>query len=140
MSTLLKQSKMIFVDTSAFLAMLSVGDLNHQRASQCWRNLLEESQALFTDNYVIVESIALIQKRLGLEKLHQFQEKIMSLLDIEWVGEEQHNTAIEAVLTANQRNLSLVDCLAFETMRRLDIEIAFTFDEHFREQGFNVIP
>ena len=131
---------MIFVDTSAFLAMLSAGDLNHQRASLCWRNLLEERQALFTDNYVIVESLALIQKRLGLEKVRQFQENIMSLLEIEWVIEPQHNTAIDTVLTTNRRNLSLVDCVSFETMRRLGIETIFTFDEHFREQGFSIIP
>lgn len=47
---------------------------------------------------------------------------------------------MQNVLTANRRQLSLVDCSAFETMRRLDIETVFTFDEHFREQGFNVIP
>ena len=131
---------MIFVDTSAFLAMLSAGDLNHQRASLCWRNLLEERQALFTNNYVIVESLAIIQKRLGLEKVRQFQENIMSLLEIEWVIEPQHNTAIDTVLTTNRRDLSLVDCVSFETMRCLGIETVFTFDGHFREQGFIVIP
>jgi predicted nucleic acid-binding protein len=131
---------MIFVDTSAFLAMLSTSDANYQRASDCWRNLLEEGQTLFTDNYVIVESIALIQKRLGLEKVRYFQEKVRPLLEIEWVDERQHNTIVEAVLAANRRNLSLVDCSAFETMRRLDIQSVFTFDEHFRQRGYEVIP
>jgi predicted nucleic acid-binding protein len=42
--------------------------------------------------------------------------------------------------TANRRQLSLVDYTGFETMRHLGIEKVFTFDEHFREQGFELIP
>lgn len=131
---------MIFVDTSAFLAILSTDDINHQRASLCWRNLLEEGQMLFSNNYVVVESIALIQKRLGLEKVRDFQTEILLLLQIEWVDEAQHITAIETVLQTNRRKLSLIDCSAFQTMRRLGIDTAFTFDPHFAEQGFTVIP
>lgn len=59
---------------------------------------------------------------------------------MDWIGEEQHAAAIQTILTANRRNLSLVDCASFETMRRLGIETVFTFDEHFRDQGFKVIP
>jgi predicted nucleic acid-binding protein len=131
---------MIFVDTSAFLAILASSDVNNQCALLCWRNLFEEGQTLVTNNYVIVESIAIAQKRFGLEKVRGFQTKILPFLQIEWIDESQHTTIIEMVLQINRRKLSLVDCSAFETMRRLDIETVFTFDERFREQGFNVIP
>jgi predicted nucleic acid-binding protein len=66
---------MIFVDTSAFLAILLTSDINHQRAMTCWRALLEEGQALLTNNYVLVESIAIIQKRLGLSIVRDFYER-----------------------------------------------------------------
>ena len=101
---------------------------------------MEEDQTLFTNNYVIVESIALIQKRLGLEKVRDFQTKILALLQIEWVDEAQHITAIETVLQANRRKLSLIDCSAFQTINSLGINTVFTFDPHFAERGFNVIP
>jgi len=39
-------------------------------------------------------------------------------------------------LTAARRQLSLVDCISFEVMRRRGIKTAFTFDDHFAEQGF----
>jgi predicted nucleic acid-binding protein len=48
--------------------------------------------------------------------------------------------ALENLLSINRRQLSFVDCTAFQTMRRLGIETAFTFDSHFREEGFNTIP
>ena len=101
---------------------------------------MEEDQTLFTNTYVIVESIALIQKRLGLEKVRDFQTKILALLQIEWVDEAQHITAIETVLQANRRKLSLIDCSAFQTINSLGINTVFTFDPHFAERGFNVIP
>ena len=101
---------------------------------------MEEDQTLFTNNYVIVESIALIQKRLGFEKVRDFQTKILALLQIEWVDEAQHITAIETVLQANRRKLSLIDCSAFQTMNSRGINTVFTFDDHFREQGFKIIP
>jgi predicted nucleic acid-binding protein len=131
---------MTFVDTSAFLSILSVDDQHHSRAEICLRSLREENQILFTTNYVIVESIALIQKRFGLDKVRDFQNKILPLIQIEWVDEELHKAAIKRVLSTNLRHLSLVDCSAFETMRRLGIETVFTFDSHFREEGFKVIP
>ena len=131
---------MIFVDTSAFLAILMPSDVNHPPAMQCWRTLLEEDQALLTNNYVLVESIVIIQKRLGLSLVCDFQEKMLPFLTIEWIDGNQHYTAMHHVLAANRRQLSLVDCSGFGTMRRLKIEKVFTFDSHFAEQGFEVIP
>jgi uncharacterized protein len=131
---------MIFVDTSAFLAIFSVSDQNHLRAELCLREMREERQTLVTNNYVILESIALLQKRFGLDKVRGFQGKLLPLIQIEWIDKNQHEAAIQAVFQENRSGLSLVDCTAFQTMRRLGIETAFTFDGHFREEGFKVIP
>jgi predicted nucleic acid-binding protein len=106
----------------------------------CWQNLLEEDQALMTNNYVLVESIVIIQKRLGLLLVRDFQDKMLPFLTIEWVDGNQHYAAIQHIFAANCRQLALVDCSGFETMRRLKIEKVFTFDSHFAEQGFEVIP
>lgn len=43
-------------------------------------------------------------------------------------------------LTANRRQLSLVDCVSFTVMRERGIKTAFVFDDHFEEQGFECIP
>ena len=131
---------MIFVETSAILSVLVTNDVNHERAIQRWHNLLEENQIMLTNNYVLVESTVIIQKRLGLTKVRDFQENILPFLTTEWLDETQHNIALQHVLAANRRQLSLVDYSCFETMRRMNIEKVFTFDSHFREQGFEIIP
>lgn len=84
--------------------------------------------------------MVIIQKRLGLSAVRIFHERLFPFVDIEWIDANQHETSIRFVLAANRRQLSLVDCSSFETMRRLQIEKVFTFDSHFHEQGFAVIP
>lgn len=86
-------------------------------------------------DYVLVESLALIQHRIGLDAVKAFYENIFPLLTIEWIDESICNIGIASVLTARRRDLSFVDCVSFEVMRRLGIQSVFTYDKHFREQG-----
>ncbi len=42
-------------------------------------------------------------------------------------------------VAAGRRQLSLVDCVSFEVMRRIGLNRAFCLDPHFEEQGFEVL-
>jgi predicted nucleic acid-binding protein len=130
----------IFVDTSAIYALISTEDQKIKMAVTTWESALEQGNILFTNNYVLVECFALIQSRLGIEFARALQSNIVPFLQVDWIGEQQHINIVNDVFIANRRQLSLVDCSSFETMRRLGIEKVFSFDEHFREQGFEVIP
>ena len=130
----------VFVDTSALFALVNTAEENNIRAWNTWNELIRRGDELITNNYVIVESIALIQNRPGMPVVQRLQANIISLIQIAWIDKEQNAAATKYLLAANRRDLSLVDCSAFETMRRLGIDTIFTFDEHFREQGFNVTP
>lgn len=130
----------VYVDTSAMLAILHAEDTNHAKAIETWLNLAQGEIDLVCNNYVLVEAFSLLQRRYGLEKARALQERIAPLLDIDWLDEDLHSDAVNSLLTANRRQLSLVDCSSFATMRRMRIESVFTFDEHFKEQGFRVMP
>lgn len=130
----------VYVDASAMLAILHAEDTNHAKAIETWLNLAQGEMDLVCNNYVLVEVFSLLQRRYGLEKARALQERIVPLLEIDWLGEDLHADAVNSLLTANRRQLSLVDCSSFATMRRLRIESVFTFDEHFKEQGFKVLP
>jgi len=62
------------------------------------------------------------------------------MVRIEWVDEVVHAQAVSSCIAADRRWLSLVDLSSFETMRRLGIRSAFTFDRHFRQHGFEIVP
>lgn len=130
---------MIYVDTAALLAIVDTKDIHHETAKEFWGQQVLTAN-FRTNNYVAVESIALIQNRLGLDAVKILADRILPVIEIEWLDAEKHETAVRNLFIANRRNLSLVDCSSFETMRCLGIKTVFTFDEHFKEQGFDVVP
>jgi predicted nucleic acid-binding protein len=126
-----------FVDTSALLAVLDADDKQHERASRTWRTLIDAGEPLLTTSYVLVETFALTQARLGLDAVGALDSSVVPLLQTIWVDDALHRAGIAALLTAHRRDLSLVDCVSFEAMRRHGITRAFVFDRHFRELGFS---
>ena len=130
----------VFVDTSAFYAVVDRDDASHAAAKQQWTKLLRDETDLCTTNYVLVETMALLQHRIGIHAARRFHEDVAPLLRIAWVKEESHKAGAEAVLSAGRRRLSLVDCVSFHTMRDNGIRTAFAFDADFGEQGFSVLP
>lgn len=130
----------VFIDTSAFLAVLDCDDAHHEKARGTWHKLLASDDSLTTSNYVLVETFALLQNRLGMEAARVFQEDVVPVLNVLWVDEAMHMAGMSALLTAKRRKLSLVDCVSFESMRHCGTRTAFTLDGHFKEQGFDCIP
>jgi predicted nucleic acid-binding protein len=130
----------VFVDTSAILAVMNADDRFHPAGSAVWRQWSEEHPQLITSNYVIVETAALLQRRMGMEALRSFHQHLRPVIQVVWVTAEIHQAAVTALLTANRRPLSLVDCTSFEIMRTLNLHSAFTFDSHFAAQGFTCLP
>ncbi|MEW6085492.1 MAG: PIN domain-containing protein [Chloroflexota bacterium] len=122
----------VFVDTSVFLAVLSEDDNNNVIASEMLASLAEHGEQLITTNYILVESYALIQRRMGMNAIRDFQDKILPALITVWISMEEHQRAMGQFLSENRRTLSFVDCSS--------VEKVFTFDSHFREQGFGIIP
>ena len=129
-----------FMDTSALIAVFDAAERNHKQADVVWRHLLESEDDIVVTNYVMVETCAVAQRRIGIEAIRAIEERAVPLLHIVWIDKQDHHAGMQAVLAANRRGLSLVDCTSFGVMRRLGIRAAFTFDEHFKEQGFTCLP
>ena len=47
---------------------------------------------------------------------------------------------VKALLAAGRRTVSLVDWVSFLVMRRHGVRRAFTFDQDFAVEGFEVLP
>lgn len=130
----------IYVDTSALIAVLDAADRHHQAAATTWTALVSGNEPLLASNYVLLETAAIVQRRSGLASLSVLERGIVPVLTIIWVTEAVHQAAVNAVLMANRRDLSLVDCISFTLLQNLGINRVFTFDPHFQEQGFQCLP
>ena len=130
----------VFVDTSAFLAVLDGDDARNAVANTIWDELFDSGELLVCTSYVIVETFALAQRRIGLAAAREFHDVVCPALDdVEWVDEAMHEVGVAAVFGAGRRHLSLVDCVSFEVMRRKGIRRVFCFDPHFEEAGFEIV-
>ena len=130
----------VFVDTSAIYALLDADDTGHAMAKAAWVDLLEADTFLVTSNYILIETCALIQNRIGIEAVRVFHEDIVPLFDVRWIDKLLHHAATGALLVAGRKKISLVDCSSFEVMRQAGIRTAFSLDKHFVEQGFKIMP
>ncbi len=130
----------VFVDTSALLPLLNPNDRDHVAAAAVWRGLLLGEETVVTSSYVLLETYALAQNRYGLGAVQGLRDRLCPVLVIEWVDPDLHEAGLGALITAGRRQLSLVDCVSFEVMRRRGIQRAFAFDAHFREESFAVLP
>lgn len=128
----------VFVDTSAFFALLDASDERHEATKHAFGRLQRER--LLTHSYVVVESEALVRRRFGAGAARDLLEKTLPVVAIVWVDADLHRAGVTAILSAGSRRVSLVDCVSFELMRRERIDAAFAFDRHFAEQGFTTIP
>jgi uncharacterized protein len=129
----------IFVDTSALLPILNQDDQDYEASLRIWSRLAQERALLVTSNYVLVETLALIQNRLGMTAVQDFMARFRPLLQVVWVDESLHEAAMLLFLQANRRRLSLVDCVSFAVCRQRQIEQVFAFDHHFVEHGFTCL-
>ena len=126
---------MIFVDTSAFYALADAGDPHHPDARRLLTALLEKEEGLITHNYVLVETIALIQHRMGAEAALRFADSAAAF-EIEWVDRALHEGALRAMKSTRRRKVSFVDQVSFRVMRSRGIGEVFAFDRDFRKEGF----
>ncbi len=132
------EDERVFVDTSAFYALMDRSDNNYEKAADMWASLLEKNLYLYTSNYVIVETLALLQSRLGFEAANLWYRDVLDLAEILWIDGSIHNLAYELWLSLGRRKLSFVDCVSFMAMRHYKVEKVFGFDRHFEEQGFEI--
>jgi len=130
----------VFLDTSGLYAVFDADDSTNPAVVEAWRTIVSSGAPLFTSSYVLVESTALLQRRLGLAAVEALATFVMPWVNVSWVDDRTHDQALAALLAAGKRDLSLVDCASFVLMRRLGVRTALTVDRHFAEQGFSVVP
>lgn len=126
---------MIFLDTSLVYALADRRDEFHGVARTRFDLALRSRRPLVTHNYVLVESMALLQRRLGLQTALDFSRDAAAF-EIEWVGAPLHRQALAAL--AAGAATSFVDQVSFAVMRRRGITEALSLDEDFVAAGFDL--
>ena len=132
----------IFIDTGFIIALESVTDQNHEKASQLWNELLKDLPVMVTTTYVIDEIVTFFNSRSRHAKAVEIGNRLMNsrsvqvihidkgLFDKGWQYFQQHA----------DKTYSMTDCISFIVMKEQGSESALSFDKHFTQAGFKVLP
>jgi predicted nucleic acid-binding protein len=130
----------VFIDTSAFYAYLVNTDESHAAVRSALARLLRDGRPMWTTSFVVVETMALLQHRLGVGAARDFDEEVLPVAQVRWVDESLYRRGIDRLWREDRRHLSLVDAISFEFMRMEGLGTALAVDPHFSDAGFRVIP
>ena len=130
---------MIFVDTGAFLALHRKTDQYHQDAVRLWPKL---PQPILTSNHIVDEFATLLGRLAGFRYAADRIEILFGAENIEvlYSTRDDEVEALRWMRKYADKEISFTDCVSFAIMRRNRIRTAFTFDRHFHDAGFKVIP
>ena len=134
----------IFVDTSAFLALSNRGDKHHREAVEFLQAIMEgkEFTRIVTTDYILDETVTRLRFAAGHGAALRWIKKIRSsaVLEVLRVDEEVFDRAVELFEKYSDKALSFTDCTSFALMEKRKIRSAFTFDEDFEKAGLHKRP
>jgi predicted nucleic acid-binding protein len=128
----------VFADTSYFIARVMTRDQ--------WSVLAREAsirgERLVTSAPVISETVSLLQRRGYISGALQFLDEVRNDPDltIVYLDAPLQSEAWDLFHRYAGSGANAIDCASFAIMRRFSIKTAYTFDQHFRQAGFAILP
>jgi len=127
----------VFLDTSYFIAIQVEDDQWHKMAVSATASGLR----FVTSSLAISETAALLQARRAFSTVLDFLQRIRMepAVQIVYVDAVLQSEAWDLFHRWGGAGANPVDCASFAIMRRMNIKKAFTFDQHFRTAGFEIL-
>jgi predicted nucleic acid-binding protein len=126
-----------FVDTSFYIARIMPGDRWHEKALRAVRPGI----AFFTSTLVVNETISLLQARGFFSAAIGFlrEARLSPDISIVYPDAAMQSEGWDLFARWGPAGANAIDCVSFAVMRKMSIRKAFTFDEHFRTAGFDIL-
>ena len=100
---------------------------------------MERDQSIWTTSYALVETMALVHRRLGFNTLTRLLDVIDSNVRIHWVDSTIHSMAMREFMSSGGSGLSLVDWTIVLAARIKSAHV-FTFDRGMANSSLIVVP
>ncbi|MEE8168457.1 MAG: PIN domain-containing protein [Candidatus Hydrothermarchaeales archaeon] len=136
---------MLFIDTSAFVAIANRGDEYYQEAVSFLKDVKRgktKFRRLVTSDYIVDETLTRIRFSVGYREALRWGRSIMAskAIEIERIDEEIFQEAWRLFELYTDKPLSFTDCTSIALMEKRDIKSTFAFDEDFEKVGFETLP
>jgi len=135
-------SRALFLDTSAWFAVLSPRDRWHGAAHKAYADAVRSGHAFTTTTLVVAEMHALLLRwrdpptgRRFLDAAFETPSHAIVAPDMELI-----QSAVEHWISGYaDQEFTLCDAVSFEVMRRERLTRALAFDRHFAVAGFEIL-
>jgi predicted nucleic acid-binding protein len=135
--TLSRPVQRLFVDASAFVAVVVENDDRHTDAVAVMQRLQSEAWHLYTITVILAEAHVLIRSAIGTERAATFLTGVYAspATTVEPLSRQDEQNALAILQQYADKTFSFADALAFAVCERLGVAHAFSFDRHFRQYG-----
>ncbi len=124
----------IFVDTSAFIAIVNPKDSHHTEAITRRKCIKEEKIQCYTSNLVLYETLTWLAIKLGPDAAVQLGEGILQEsphLNMLYLDREDELASLKVLKKYHQIPLSFADASSLHFIHKYQLDQVFGFDEHF---------
>jgi len=131
----------VFVDTSAWVAVVDSSDSHHPIATRTYKRLLKSPFTFVTTILVVAETQIWLRRRASPEAASTFLKNINESQRVEII---YPNARLEAEAKRILRqyadqDFSLTDAISFAFMYQNGLTEAFAYDRHFATAGYTII-
>lgn len=129
---------MVFIDTSAIIALFDKDDENHLKARTLLETIRKNRIKLLISDYVLDESITTALSRIGHDAAVKVGDFILtsSIIEFIWLDKPLKMKAWDYFKKHADKIYSFTDCSSFTLMNDLKINDFFAFDDDFQKAGF----
>jgi predicted nucleic acid-binding protein len=129
----------VFVDTSAWLALLDRTSRHHRAVAAAVRAW---DGRLATSNFILDEALTFARHRLGWNVARSFGDEMRAgqLAFLVAVEPGDEDAAWDIFVRFHDHVFSFTDCTSFALMRRLRLDTAVSLDADFRAFGLRCLP
>ncbi|MBC8457074.1 MAG: type II toxin-antitoxin system VapC family toxin [Deltaproteobacteria bacterium] len=139
-----RKQRLFFVDASGWIALKLENDRHYSKADEIYKKLHDEKYRVVTTNLCVVEAIKCFQREKGHYLALAFANEILAfekarLIDYIRVDKKLETRTVDFFKQHDDKDWDIVDCTSFVVMHDFGITKALSFDEHFKQAGFEVL-
>jgi predicted nucleic acid-binding protein len=135
----------VFIDSSAWYALVFSANKNHDTAKDYFLSLLESRARLYSTITEINQAIFLIKKECGLAMAMEFNKIIDEAaltgnIHVSWLTRRLRRNSLKHFFSFKETEIELRHCIIFEEIRKKRINIIFSFDTNLKIFGVPLMP
>jgi len=126
--------QIIFIDTSAFIALRDSKDINHTRAKNFLKEIKKKKATLFTTNFIFDEVYTYFSRFHDVAvEMGEYIRNSPGVVVYYRITADDENYAWKIAKSYRDKTFSFTDCTSFSICERLEIKNVFAFDDYFRQ-------